>query len=66
MLKDNKIKYFHSDRIHGGLTVTGNYYDTGASLYEDILNLNLPYKQISYEKYIYHFEHGSWKNIIRV
>ena len=62
MIKDNKIKYFYPDRIHGGLTVAGNYYDTGASLYEDVLNLNLPFKQISYKNYIQHFEHGSWKN----
>ena len=63
ILRDNNIKYFHPDRIHGGMTVAGNYYDTGASLYEDVLNLNLQFKQISYKKYIHHFEHGSWKQV---
>lgn len=56
-----KLKYFYADRIHGGSSQSGNYYDTGASFYEDLINRNLPFKRIYYIKYIDHLDHGSWK-----
>jgi hypothetical protein len=40
-------------------------YDTGGSFYEDIINLNLPYKQITYTNYINHFKGGSWNDYIK-
>ena len=56
-----KLKYFYANRIHGGSSISGNYYDTGASFYEDLINRNLPFKKISYTTYIDHLDHGSWK-----
>lgn len=56
----HKIKYFNINRIHG--IKQGMLYDTGASLYEDIIERkHLPYKQIKLDEYITHLAHGSWK-----
>jgi len=46
-------------RIHG---IEGGFlYDTGASLYEDVIKHKIPYKMIANSKYITHLGHGSWK-----
>ena len=60
MLNLHKIRYFDINRIHG--IEYGMMYDTGASLYEDIVERKqLPYKQVNIEQYITHLGHGSWK-----
>lgn len=57
------LKYFDYSRMHGVLAPNrGNYYDTGASFYEDIIKNKLNFLQISYSNYINHLDHGSWKN----
>lgn len=61
LIKRKELKYFYPNRIHGGLTFSGNYYDTGASFYEDVINANLPFKRIQYKEYIDHLDHGSWR-----
>ena len=61
LIKRKELKYFYPNRIHGGLTFSGNYYDTGASFYEDVINANLPFKKIYYKEYINHLDHGSWR-----
>lgn len=61
LIKRKALKYFYPNRIHGGLTFSGNYYDTGASFYEDVINANLPFKRIQYKEYINHLDHGSWR-----
>jgi len=48
MLNLHKIRYFDINRIHG--IEYGMMYDTGASLYEDIVERKqLPYKQVNIE-----------------
>lgn len=62
LIKQHNIKYFDYTRMHGVLAPNlGNHYDTGASLYADVIKLKLPYKQIKYNDYIFHLDHGSWK-----
>ena len=65
LINKNQLKYFYPDRIHGGLTFSGNYYDTGASFYEDVINKNLIFKRINYKEYIKHLDHGSWRNLTK-
>lgn len=61
MINDLHITYFDPMKMHGGLALTGNYYDTGASFYEYIYANKLNYKIINAKDYILHKEGGSWK-----
>ena len=61
MMKNLGLKYFDRNRILGGMTSAGNHYDTGASFYEDVAKMKLPFKKIPYRQYIDHLEHGSWR-----
>lgn len=64
-IRSHDIRYFDYSRIHGILAPRrGNYYDTGASFYEDINKNSLSYKQIIYGNYIYHIDHGSWSKYL--
>ena len=66
LLKNANIKYFDYTRIHGILAPNyGNYYDTGASFYEDLTKNNLPIKRINHTNYIVHLDHGSWFSIAK-
>lgn len=60
MIKSLKLKYLDINRMHGGMNIKNNNYDTGASFYEDICSLNLPFKKINYKEYIWHMKRGSW------
>lgn len=61
MLNKEKIKYFDYSRMHGVLAPNkGNYYDTGASFYADLVKNKLHFKRINHKEYIKHLDHGSW------
>ena len=61
MIQKKKIRYFDYARMHGVLAPNrGNYYDTGASFYADLVKNNLQFKRINYKDYIKHLDHGSW------
>lgn len=61
MFKSSKIKYFDPNRMHGGSNLIASHkYDTGASFFEDIKKMHLPYRQINYSNYIWHKKRGSW------
>lgn len=63
MMHKYKVKYFDYTRIHGILAPNnGNYYDTGASMFADVVKKKLSYRRINYHNYIDHLEHGSWKH----
>lgn len=56
------LKYFDYSRIHGVLSpYDGNYYDTGAALYEDCIKYGCKFETIDYHKYMKHLGQGSWK-----
>lgn len=66
MLRDAGIRYFDAARSWG-LTSSrndkNNWYDTGASLLEDIRKKGLPWREVNIdEKHIYHLGSGSWLN----
>jgi len=61
MIKAYNIRYFDYSRMHGVIAPNrGNYYDTGASFYEDLVKHGLKIRQIDYKSYIIHKDHGSW------
>lgn len=60
MLHKANCKYFDPSRIYGGLCQSANYYDTGASFYEDVQHQKLPYREIAFYDYVDHIGHGSW------
>lgn len=63
MIQEHKIAYFDYARMHGILAPNrGNYYDTGASFYADLISNKLPIKRIDYNQYIKHLDHGSWSD----
>lgn len=62
-IKENKIRFFDSKRMHALTNDRGFYYDTGASFYEDLLKFDATkFKRINYNDYIIHFKAGSWKS----
>lgn len=63
MLREHGIHYFDCKRMHGlhERNTDEDRYDTGASLYEDVIAKNLPYKSICHTDYIVHLKAGSWK-----
>ena len=61
-MNELSLKYFDYSRIHGVLSpYNGNYYDTGASLYEDCIKQDCKFEVIDYHKYMKHLGQGSWK-----
>ena len=60
-LAKEKILYFDPTRIQGGCSKLADYYDTGASLYEDIQKKKLDWRKIDYTRYITHLGGQSWK-----
>ena len=66
MLRDAGIHYFDATRSWGLLPNRDdkrNWYDTGASLLEDIKAKALPWREVdTEEKHIFHLGSGSWKN----
>ena len=66
MLRDAGIRYFDATRAWGLLPNRDdkrNWYDTGASLLEDIKAKALPWREVDIdEKHIFHLGSGSWKN----
>lgn len=62
MLRKLKIRYFDPMLIHGGLTKPGNYYDTGASFYEEIIKKNLPWDSIDLSDHINHLKGGTFRS----
>lgn len=63
LIKLNKLNFFDPKRIIklNGMSGTEKYYDTGASLYEDIIIHNLPLNIIK-EDYYNHLGAGSYLN----
>lgn len=66
MLRKAGIHYFDGRRSWG-LTDSrddrANWYDTGASLLEDIENAGLPWREVDVlDRHIHHLGSGSWKN----
>ena len=66
MLRDAGIHYFDATRSWGLLPNRDdkrNWYDTGASLLEDIKAKGMPWREVdTEEKHIFHLGSGSWKN----
>ena len=63
MIKKYNICFFDKNRILFGASEKNNLrYDTGSSFYEDIMNANLPYKEIDYTEYINHLGNSSFTN----
>lgn len=66
MLREAGIHYFDPTRSWGLLPNRddkNNWYDTGASVLEDIKAKALPWREVDIdEKHIYHLGSGSWKN----
>jgi hypothetical protein len=60
-LRELDVSYFDSNRMLGlnTLNPTSMTYDTGSSLYEDLIKLNM-IKTISMNDYIEHYGNGSW------
>ena len=59
MMKENLIRYFSGDRMHGlnGKTKEDKY-DTGGSFFEDTAHLR--HRDIVLDDYIVHYKAGSW------
>jgi len=53
----SKLTYFDKTRF---LLLSHPRYDTGASFLEDVLNLNVSFKQIKINDFITHFNGGTW------
>ena len=66
MLRNAGIRYFDATRAWGLLPNRDdkrNWYDTGASLLEDIKAKGMPWREVdTEEKHIFHLGSGSWKN----
>lgn len=61
LCRENGIHYFDAKRnwkLYPGDST--NWYDTGASFFEDCANLRLRYKPIVLDDYIEHFQGGSY------
>ena len=56
-LKENGLKYFDRSRFIG--CSPGTKYDTGASIYEDIVKRKLNYRRLKISDYCIHLGHGS-------
>ena len=59
MLKANKVHYFNGNKMWA--LHPGDRYDTGAWVFEDVNNKKLPWRTISFSKFILHMGHGSWR-----
>ena len=61
-MREHNISFFDGSRMHGLVDVSSryNWYDTGASFYEDIVKLNL-FHRIDCNDYIVHYGSGSWR-----
>lgn len=61
-MREHNISFFDGSRMHALVDVSSryNWYDTGASFYEDIVKLNL-FHRIDCNDYIVHYGNGSWR-----
>jgi len=59
-LEKLELNYFDETRMLGITSDDLTLYDTGAAFTADLINKNIPYKQIKLEDYIEHFGGGSY------
>lgn len=61
-MNDLNISFFDGRRMHSLVESNSryNWYDTGASFYEDVRALNM-FKRIDSNQYIVHYGNGSWR-----
>ena len=60
MCKKNGVHYFNDRYMHGlRKCPVCDSYDTGAHFF--LATRKLPFKEIKYDDYILHYNHGSWK-----
>lgn len=66
MLRKAGIHYHDPERSYGlfsdDMDDKRNWYDTGASLLEDLQKSDLPWREQKINGYIYHYGSGSWRN----
>lgn len=62
LMKKHNISFFDGARMHALVEMSSryNWYDTGASFYEDVQKLKL-FKPINSNEYIVHYGNGSWR-----
>ena len=63
LLKEHGIRYFNGQKMWAlSNHYPNNRYDTGAWLYEELINHRLSFRDTDINPYIIHFGHGSWKD----
>ena len=63
LLKEHGIRYFNGQKMWAlSNHYPNNRYDTGAWLYEELINHRLSFRDTDINEYIMHFGHGSWKD----
>ena len=63
LLKAHGIRYFNGEKMWAlSNHYPNNRYDTGAWLYEELINHRLSFRDTDINPYIIHFGHGSWKD----
>ena len=63
LLKAHGIRYFNGQKMWAlSNRYPNNRYDTGAWLYEELINHRLSFRDTDINPYIMHFGHGSWKD----
>ncbi len=62
LLKVHGIRYFNGEKMWALSDVfPNNRYDTGAWLYEEVINKGLKWLSVDIWQYIIHLGHGSWR-----
>ena len=63
LLREHHIRYFNGQKMWAlSNNYPNNRYDTGAWLYEELINHRLSFRDTDINEYIMHFGHGSWKD----
>jgi len=63
LLREHHIRYFNGQKMWAlSNHYPNNRYDTGAWLYEELINHRLSFRDTDINPYIMHFGHGSWKD----